>query len=877
MSSDKDAGAPASGESKKLSTDSAPKVPKVTVQVAGDVLIAHDILHPSNKDGKHVSYLPNQKIAVYRQRGGAWHFSAILRRLSQRPLVERSVADSNRNGDGKHEAETKRAAYHVAKRWHFEPEAEEDAPTRPNAPDPGTRSASTEEHYSAHTLWMPFLAKHDDKVRSVFRIAEYLGTVVPAAPVPKPGTPLDVGSPGVILVNDEGFAQEDSDPDTAGLANGAGTGASAQKQWLVLKSEWSRKEDRANGEGFSKAKEPVIGEKWVRRWAGYINPLNNGDRGGAAGASSATVPDGRLVAITSASALRGGSRRIGTRQSWTRTIREVLAAVLEVEGLRDCPFVIIVFGAGGALVLQRQAPKGRDRPEFDGVAVLNRGELEHKLDERHPGRVVGYGTCVAVHVVDQLARLLAASHGDDELPRTGEVACSTTLPAAPTSVAEALIEGARLGILAGRLLLRRGYLHKDNLPEDALGAEQAVVPGAPPDPEAAARPPERKTQEQKCEAERRLSAWTTKFVTVPRQKALDDLNPTTWAATWPELGKPEGCAAADAVELVPLCHMVLPQREDQTRELARHLVRDGFEKLGRSHPIPYARFGKLTEYDPEQIDVMCSLQKLLRDHKDGPGTRPLSLAVFGPPGAGKSFTVKAIADDLGWSESKRNILEFNLSQLPDPAALFDALHQVASAGVKEPPLVFFDEFDTSLAGARLGWLRYFLAPMQDGAFSVGTQTYQLGRPVLVFAGGTAASAKAFGHAPQMSDIDLRAAKLPDFLSRLRATLDIPSVNPTSGDGRGLHHLRRALIVRDQLDRLAPQLSPDDTLRISDGVLDGLLFAPSYLHGARSLEAILTNSTLIGAREFSPSLLPPRHLLELHTDGAAFMQLVDGRR
>jgi hypothetical protein len=352
------------------------------------------------------------------------------------------------------------------------------------------------------------------------------------------------------------------------------------------------------------------------------------------------------------------------------------------------------------------------------------------------------------------------------------------------------------------------------------------------------------------------------------------LNPTTWAVRHWDAQPAEDLKVADGIEVVPLFKISLPQREDQTKALASSLVNKGFKALAGNHPIPYATFGKLKEYDPDQIDVLCTLRRLLADHRAGHGKKPLSMAVFGPPGAGKSFTVKAIAEAQGWSEDKRNILEFNLSQLPSADALFDALHQVASAGVKEPPLVFFDEFDTSLGGQRLGWLRYFLAPMQDGAFSVGTQTYQLGRPVLVFAGGTAASAKAFGHAPQMSDIDLRAAKLPDFLSRLRASLDIPSVNPATGDGRGLHHLRRALIVRENLERLAPQLCPDDTMNIETGVLSALLCAPSYLHGARSIEAILTNSDLRGAQRFTASLLPPRHLLELHTDAGAFMQLVE---
>ena len=45
------------------------------------------------------------------------------------------------------------------------------------------------------------------------------------------------------------------------------------------------------------------------------------------------------------------------------------------------------------------------------------------------------------------------------------------------------------------------------------------------------------------------------------------------------------------------------------------------------------------------------------------------------------------------------------------------------------PFVFWDEFDTSLSETALGWLRYFLAPMQDGKFQefVGGERVEKGR------------------------------------------------------------------------------------------------------------------------------------------------------
>jgi len=57
--------------------------------------------------------------------------------------------------------------------------------------------------------------------------------------------------------------------------------------------------------------------------------------------------------------------------------------------------------------------------------------------------------------------------------------------------------------------------------------------------------------------------------------------------------------------------------------------------------VPMAIYGKYLTVDREEIERINSLKKLILSYRESPGdTRPLSIAVFGPPGSGKSFAIK---------------------------------------------------------------------------------------------------------------------------------------------------------------------------------------------------------------------------------------------
>jgi hypothetical protein len=224
-------------------------------------------------------------------------------------------------------------------------------------------------------------------------------------------------------------------------------------------------------------------------------------------------------------------------------------------------------------------------------------------------------------------------------------------------------------------------------------------------------------------------------------------------------------------------------------------------------------------------------------------------------------------------------LEFNLSQLGSPDDLIDALHQVRDASLGgKIPLVFWDEFDTSLDGQKLGWLRYFLAPMQDGAFRQGQIAHPIGRAVFVFAGGTAPSRGKFGQ--DLKEAEQRKTKLPDFVSRLRGYLDVLGPNPSADDEPGVDlfdQLRRAILLNSLLRRKAPKLihgpKGQETLRLDPGVLQAFLEVSRYHHGARSMEAIIDMSQLGGYSSFQRSSLPSEAQLNLHVNGRQFLALV----
>lgn len=305
-------------------------------------------------------------------------------------------------------------------------------------------------------------------------------------------------------------------------------------------------------------------------------------------------------------------------------------------------------------------------------------------------------------------------------------------------------------------------------------------------------------------------------------------------------------------------------------QVSERIVLDGVESALQG--VPLGQFGKLLTVDRREIEAFRSMRTLIGEYcRAVRPKRPLSIAVFGAPGAGKSFGIVEVANSLklGAPVEKR---EFNLSQFGSPEEILDALHQVRDVGLSGSiPLVFWDEFDTSLNQQPLGWLRYFLAPMQDGKFQQGQITHPIGRAIFIFAGGTSETMEAFDRGT--GNTEFKAVKGPDFVSRLKGYVNILGPNSNANASDPYFLIRRAILLRSILQRDAPRLFQQGHLEIDSGVLRALLQTKRYKHGVRSMESIIAMSLLAGKRRFERSALPAEAQLDLHVEARDFLALL----
>ncbi len=299
---------------------------------------------------------------------------------------------------------------------------------------------------------------------------------------------------------------------------------------------------------------------------------------------------------------------------------------------------------------------------------------------------------------------------------------------------------------------------------------------------------------------------------------------------------------------------------------------------------PYETHGVLKTADRKEIDSFANIRRIIEKYlSDRHWTSPLSIAVFGEPGSGKNFTIQQILESVNPEIAKRP-LEFNMAQFTSPKDLEIAFHKIQDeAVVGQVPLVFFDEFDAE----DLLWLKFFLAPMQDRKFKAGESTYRIGRAIFVFAGGVSKSWNEFYERRKQDQKLFMPKKGPDFVSRLRGYLDIPSINVPTEDNleQGQSHsakpidyvlmFRRAILLRSLLEAHLPDVIDQGSkeARIDPDVVRAFLRVPRYEHEVRSMRAIIEMSRPSARAAFHKSALPAPDQLKMHVDPKEFWDLI----
>ena len=334
---------------------------------------------------------------------------------------------------------------------------------------------------------------------------------------------------------------------------------------------------------------------------------------------------------------------------------------------------------------------------------------------------------------------------------------------------------------------------------------------------------------------------------------------------------------------------------DEIIDIAQNVAENG-TKVAAQAGFGVAKFGALETVDRNEIENLRSLyRRVVEFTNDIQSKKPLSIAVFGPPGCGKSFSVNQLIKEF--STSRPGVFsevahEINVAQMATVKDIVSAFQSVRSDVISgRIPVVFLDEFDTRDDE----FLKFFLAPMQDGTFRDDIASHDIGKVIFVFAGGTGSSFENYKEkykADPNSDINKVQLgidrKVPDFLSRLSGYLDVSGPNlihidlheetPLPADPKArtkmaeqdlLAPIRRAILFRSMVSINRPNLLKNGLLQIDERLLRTILDPRKVTlrHGARSLEAILKMSSLAGSQKFYASDLPPDHLLNMHVISA----------
>lgn len=588
----------------------------------------------------------------------------------------------------------------------------------------------------------------------------------------------------------------------------------------------------------------------------------------------------QAVAVVSANLLRASNCPISRRVSWERTVADYLQAFYnDPQGLFTClkysRYLVVKFGVSGAIITKRKS----DNPG-DGTDEYKHWFVFHP-DPQHPyyrdhekqGRMRGnksiYMACLLHELINPGASTDRRAEDETELDSIMIRAVEKSIIATQKHYDE----GIAGSIDSIRSITKKNVNGWTNWLETRDQDEyNNIFHGEPA-----------------THGERYLARISIDDSLVKCCKKPSETSSKNGIKNWTILGnqlKEDKHAWIECAKRLILrgpsaALNSVPKDEDE-----HYFSSDGKPYKFPNIVTPVVRFGNLCAVYRQDIENLNSIRNMFYEYHANWQQRdkPISVAVFGMPGTGKSFAVKEIAKEFKDIEP----VAFNMAQFEDIDQLALAFAQVRDMNIQgKLPLVFFDEFDCMFEGRRLGWLKYFLAPMEDGEFETKTDgKLHLGRGIFVFAGGTCTSFKKFEEQIPDSSIkaiswkdphsqkywELQSAKLRDFVSRLRGCINVPGLTHVEDDNNepDFKFLQRAIILRSMLVRKGLVVKDEDgktqngRAMIDEEVVDKLLKYKSYKYGARSLAAIL-DMCLLFDDWVKVSSMPTKSQLNMHAD------------
>lgn len=557
-------------------------------------------------------------------------------------------------------------------------------------------------------------------------------------------------------------------------------------------------------------------------------------------------PTSRLVAVLSVDDLRREDVRISRGISWERTtvdlIRELKGSPALV-GLRLARHVIVVLH-GGALWMKRM---GTEQWSFQLIfdPMIMEGEWAESVGVE--GTAYGRMSCFSAAV----ATRMALSHGNEIEPNMASV--------------------ISYGLRAMRLLRVLGH-----------GEVCSAAPGFPFKEMALTLVEDNLTDETRNKVAGlpggRLALACPKFWTFGKTSISGDVlereqGPHHW-------------------HILETSHArVIQKGEDRQIDPDQEPLYDVAKRVALFGPkalveAPLVKFGKFQTANRDEIEALNSLKHLLLAYRTQTSDhKPLSVAAFGPPGAGRTFRIKQLVPQVLGPQTP--FLDFNLSQFDGVGDLIGAFHQVRDKVLEgHIPVVFWHDFDSG----DYQWLQYLLAPMQDGRFQEGQVTHPIGKCVFVFVGAISYDLENFG--PKESGAgsseeevkawkEFKLRKGPDFKSRLHGYLNVLGPNRRQKFDRGNTNdnpwqddptdvcfpVRRALLLRDLLGL------DKERLNIDRALLSALLEVDRYIFGARSLEKIVFALRSDGPGVIRRSSLPPDEVMSMNVNLAEFNKIL----